>query len=179
MPKRQLYLLAAFCFVLGLIAAATAQPREALRPSSTSTRVQSDARFQLRSLSTSRAEASKLDWIFLNARVDVLTDLGTQNPIPRFSYDQKGDRVIATAWTSGDWFKSTPLQKIKDTAEDYCSAVFIQEHAFDSALAKDATLDDHVREEKEVFRHCYVEFVTVASGGHAVAVFQNGELILK
>jgi hypothetical protein len=163
--------------VLIATVAATVQTRgvstPARRPAS------SQSAFQLRSLSTSKAEISKLDWLFLNARIDVLMNLGTQNPIPTFTYDQTQDRVVATAWASPEWFKSTSVQKIKDTADEYCAQVFITEHAMESRLTKDANLDDRLKEYTEISHHCYVQLFSVTTEGKPIVVIQNGEVALK
>src|SRR5262245_35316575 len=79
----------------------------------------------LKSLFSSRAESSKLDWIFLSARVSVLEELGPTNPSPTYGYDPKSDRVLVRAFVSSSWLSSTPAQKMRDTAEEYCAAVFI------------------------------------------------------
>src|SRR5437867_2433830 len=47
----------------------------------------SQSQSTLRDLFRSKAEISKLDWIFLNARVAVLEELGTSSPSPGYSYD--------------------------------------------------------------------------------------------
>jgi hypothetical protein len=98
----------------------------------------------------------------------VLEELGQQNPIPSYIYDQATDRVIASAFVSSGWLTSTPSQKIKDTAEVYCAAVFIQE----------ASTETKNWSRQEMFRHFYVRFLMVGKDS-PVAVFENGELVVK
>src|SRR5262249_25085373 len=103
-----------------------------------------------------------------------------QNPNPTFSYDPARDRVIATAWASQEWLKSAPMAKIKDTAEEYCTEVFITENAIESRLTIAASLDDRLKAEKDMLRNCYVEFLSVSKvPSPLAAVFENGELTLK
>ena len=128
----------------------------------------SQTRSTLRTMATSKAEISRLDWIFLNARVGVLEALGPQNPIPSYSYDQTTDRVIALAVVTSSWLKSTPSQRIKDIAEVYCASVFIQK----------TSAETRNWSRQEMFRHFSAQFFAVGQEA-PVAVFENGELILK
>src|SRR5213593_2993432 len=87
-----------------------------------------NAQSRIAPLAMSKIEISKLDWVFLNAKIESLNTHSAMD-LRRFSFDRLSDRIVATVRVSRNWVESTSLEKAKadlqSAAIAYCVNVFV------------------------------------------------------
>lgn len=137
----------------------------------------------LEGLTKEKATISKMDWILLNSRLNLLekalrNDLSVPLSLSGQYYDQKKKKFKTGIKVDLVWLSKSSPERIKSTLASYAADVCLE-----TIITQAASGGSFAVQPKD---SCYVEFFTSQpsksrdyTGVKSVATWENGELILK